>query len=150
DDQGYVTPAQARAFIGMSHQLRLTSDTIPPTNPVARAYLDSLDPVRATHFSPRRWPASERPPPSADPDEAAAVVVDVLLESGIIAQPRALLTRTQGQSGDHNGALQPIRMHMQFVFDGAHAAYVRRSEELTYLANTNMAGCALQGRSFTA
>jgi len=150
DDQGYVTPAQARAFLEMSHQLRLTSDTIPPANPVARAYLDSLDVVTATHSSPRRWPASEGPVPSTDPVEAAAALVDVLLESGIIAQPRALLTGPQDQSGDHNGALQRIRMHMQFVFDGDHAAYVRRSEELTYLANTIMAGCALQGRSFTA
>jgi hypothetical protein len=151
DDQGYVTPAQARAFLEMSHQLRLTSDTMPPANPAARAYLDSLDAVKAAHFSPRRWPASEGPVPSAGPVEAAAALVDILLEAGIIAQqPRALLTGPQDQSGDHNRDLQRIRMHMQFVFDGDHAAYARRSEELTYLANTIVAGCALQGRSFTA
>src|SRR5262249_28595097 len=39
---------------------------------------------------------------------------------------------------------------MQFVFDCDHAAYARRNEELTYLANAIMAGCALQGRPFTA
>ena len=151
DDQGYVTAAQSRAFLEMSRQLRLTSDTLPPANPVARAYLDSLDAVKATYIKPRRWPASERPVPSADPVEAAAALADVLLEAGIIAQqPRALLTGPQGQSGDHNRALHQIRTHMQFVFDCDDAAYARRSEELTYLANTIMAGCALQGRSFTA
>jgi Family of unknown function (DUF6178) len=151
DDQGYVTPAQARAFLEMSHLLRLTSDTVPPANPVARAYLDSLDGVKAAHITPRRWPASEEPVPSADPVEAAAALVDILLEAGIIAQqPRALLTGPHDQAGDHNGALQRILKHMQFVFDCDHAAYARRSEELTFLANTIMAGCALQGRSFTA
>ena len=43
-----------------------------------------------------------------------------------------------------------IRRAWQFVFDCDHAAYTRRSEELTYVANTIMTGCALQGRSFTA
>jgi hypothetical protein len=38
---------------------------------------------------------------------------------------------------------------MQVVFDRDQAAYTRRSEELTYLANTLMSGCALQGRPFT-
>ena len=38
---------------------------------------------------------------------------------------------------------------MQFVFDCDHAAYARRNEELTYLANTLIAGCSIQGRPFT-
>jgi hypothetical protein len=38
---------------------------------------------------------------------------------------------------------------MQVVFDRNHSAYARRNEELTYLANTIMAGCALQDRPFT-
>jgi hypothetical protein len=151
DEQGYVPPAQARTFLEMSRQLRLTSDTIPPANPVAHAHLRSLDEVRPAHTAPRRVPASKGRVPSADPVEAAAALVDVLLEAGIIAQqPRALLTGPQDQTGDQNGALQRIRAHMQFVFDCDHDAYGRRSEELTYLANTIMAGCALQGRPFTA
>jgi hypothetical protein len=36
------------------------------------------------------------------------------------------------------------------VFDYDHSAYARRNEELTYLANTIMAGCTLQDRPFTA
>src|SRR5207247_4399676 len=82
-----------------------------------------------------------------EPGEAAAALIDVLLDAGIIAQqPRALLAGTQGNDG---AFLHRIRAHMQFVFDRDHAAYIRRSEELTYLANTLMAGGALQGRPFT-
>src|SRR5438552_1140353 len=159
DEQGYVTPAQARSFLQMSRQLRLGSDTMPPANPVARAYLRSLDETATAHTAPRgflrlrpiglalRVPASKGPAPSADPLEAAAALLDVLREAGIIAeQPRALLNGSQ----DHTAVLRRIHAHMQFVFDCDHAAYARRSEELTYLANTIMAGCALQGRPFTA
>src|SRR5262249_16200346 len=54
DEQGYVTPAQARAFLEMSRQFRLRSDTMPPANPVAQAYLRSLDETTAAHTAPRR------------------------------------------------------------------------------------------------
>ena len=60
------------------------------------------------------------------------------------------LTASVNGSQDHTAVLQRIQAHMQFVFDCDHDAYPRRSEELTYLANTIMAGCALQGRPFTA
>jgi hypothetical protein len=146
DEQGYVTPAQARAFLQMSRQLRLESNTMPPANPVAAAYLRSLDPTTTAHTAPGPVPESKGPVPSQDSLQAAAALVDVLLEAGIIAQPpRALLHASQ----DHTTALHRIRAHMQFVFDCDHAAYARRNDELTYLANTIIAGCALQGRSFT-
>src|SRR5262249_50407359 len=38
EKQGYVTPAQARAFLQMSRELRLGIDAMPPANPLARAY----------------------------------------------------------------------------------------------------------------
>jgi hypothetical protein len=97
DKQGYVPPAQARAFLEMSRQLRLGADTMPPANPVARANL-----------------------------------------------------RSPGETPERKEALRHIRAHMQFVFDCDHAAYAKRNEELAYVANTIMAGCALQGRAFTA
>ena len=146
DKQGYVMPDQARAFLQMSRELRLGSDTMPPDNPVARAYFRSLDETTGADTASRRS-ESKGPVPSADPLEAAAALLDVLLEAGIIAQqPRALLNGPQNSTA----ALGRIRTHMQFVVDCDHAAYARRSEELTYIANTIMAGCALQGRSFTA
>ena len=146
DQQGYVTPGQARAFLEMSRQLQLGSGTIPPPNPIALAYLRSIDQATA-YTAADDLPASRQPVPSADHSEAAAALADVLLEAGIIAQqPRALLSGSQ----DHTSALRHIRAHMQFVFDSAPTAYGRRNEELTYIANTIMAGCSLQGRAFTA
>jgi hypothetical protein len=147
DEKGYVTPAQARAFLEMSRQLRLGSDTMPAPNPVAHAYLHSLDQTTSEQVAASGLPASKEPFPSADPIEGAAALVDVLREAGIIAQPpRALLN---GFPQDHTTGLRLIRDHMQFVFDRDHAAYVRRNEELTYIANTIVAGCALQDRPFT-
>ena len=43
EKQGYVTPAQARAFLQMSRQLRLGHDATPPGNPVARAYFRAIE-----------------------------------------------------------------------------------------------------------
>jgi hypothetical protein len=153
DEQGYVTPAQARAFLEMSRQIRLGSETMPPANAIARAYFRSLDETTQAHRAQTSSPESRestQPAPPADPLEADAALVDVLLEAGIIAPPpHALLNAAQDETSDDKGALQRIRAHMQFVFDRDRAAYARRSEELTYLANTIMAGCAVQGRTFT-
>jgi len=146
-EQGYVTPAQARTFLEMSRQLQLGSDTMPPANPIARACLRSLDETTAAHSAPPRLTASKGPAPSEDPLQATAALIDVLLDAGIIAQqPRALLNGSQ----DQTAALRRIRRHMQFVLDCDHTAYARRNEELTYVANTILAGCALQDRPFTA
>jgi hypothetical protein len=131
DEQGYVTPAQARAFLQMARELRLESETMPPANPVARAFFRSL--VRTA------------------PAEGAADLVDILRQAGTMEpQVRALLSGPHDQTNDRAGALQRIREHMQTVFDRDQIAYTRRNEELTYLANTLMAGCAIQGRAFTA
>ena len=150
DEKGYVPPAQARVFLEMSRRLRLESETMPPANPVALAYLRSLGETTAAHSAPPGLSPSKGPAPE-DPIQAAAALADLLLEAGIITQqPRALLNGSHDQTSDHNGALRHIRTHMQVVLDCDHAAYARRSEELTYVANTIMAGCALQGRPFTA
>jgi hypothetical protein len=139
DEQGYVTPAQARAFLQMSRELQLGAATMPPANPVARAHLGSHPEL------------NDKVEVISQSAEAAAALVDVLLEAGIIAPPpRALIGGSQGQAGEDKNSLQRIRWHMQFVFDRDHAAYAGRNEELTYLANTVMSGCALQGRPFTA
>jgi len=135
DEQGYVTPAQAHAFLQMSRELRLDSGTLPPANSIAKAYLRPPDQATTTHTAAE----SESFPESK--------LVDVLLEAGIIAQPpRALLNPPQEQTT----ALRCIHAHMQFVFEHNHIAYVQRNAELTFVANTIMAGCAVQNRSFTA
>ena len=112
EKQGYVTPAQARAFLQMSRQLRLGSDAMPPANPLARAYFRAIDETTAAdvHSAAKRVCRRDQTAPAAPEDsaEAVAAVVDVLLEAGILAQqPRALLSGSQGHAprlGAHPGA----------------------------------------------
>jgi hypothetical protein len=146
DEKGYVPPAQARAFLEMARAVRLGSDTVPPANPIARAYLRSLESTAAAHTPAQPLQKSEEPA-LKDAVQATVSLVQALRKAGIIAQqPRALLNGSQ----NHTAALPHIRTHMQFVFDCDNNAYASRSEELTYVANTIMSGCGLQGRSFTA
>jgi hypothetical protein len=42
EQQGYVTPAQARAFLKTSRQLRLDRGALPSVDPVARAYFRAI------------------------------------------------------------------------------------------------------------
>ena len=53
DKQGYVTPVQARAFLEMSRQIQLGSDTVPPASPIALAYLRLLDRKTKAQARPR-------------------------------------------------------------------------------------------------
>lgn len=150
EKQGFVTPAQARAFLQMSRQLRLGSDAKPLENPISRAYFRTLDERMEAdvHSESGLLAAGSEVLPAVD-DTAAGVaaVFDVLLEAGVIEQaPRALL----GGAEDHAPRLSRLHAHMQYVVDHDRAAYSMRSEELAYLANALIAGCAIQGRPFTA
>ena len=169
EKQGYVTPAEARAFLQMARELRPGSGTVQSANPLARAYFRALherdeqdERMGANVHSESELLASGSPaltttegeysdalPASEDIADAVAAVREVLLEAGVLEQaPRALLGGSEGHEAgaDRNGR---IKAHMQFVLDRDPAVYSTRSEELAYLANTLMAGCAFQSRPFT-
>jgi hypothetical protein len=153
EKQGYVTPAEARAFLQMARELRPGRGAMPPANPLARAYFRALEERANVDSEPELLaagsellPASESPA-SDDVAEGVAAVFDVLLEAGVLERsPRALLDRPEGQAP----RLGRIQAYMQFVLDHDPAAYSTRREELAYLANTLVSGCAIQGRPFTA
>jgi hypothetical protein len=136
DAQGYVTPAQARAFLTMSRAGRPAPS--PFANPIARAYFHAIDVTVAVE--PDQEDSSE------ETKAAIAGVVAVLVDEGVFPQaPRALL------SGSHDAApgLQRVRSHMQVVLERDVAAFSTRTGELAFLANTIMAGCSVQARAFT-
>jgi hypothetical protein len=149
EQQGYVTPAQARAFLQMARQLRLGDRTAPPPNPVARAYFRAIEWTTDADANPgasRLPPASAASPVAQDSAAAVAAIVKLLREADVLPpQPRALLDGPRG----HAPRLARIQAHLQLVRDHDEAAYGRRSQELAYLANTIAAGCSIQGRSFT-
>jgi hypothetical protein len=134
---GYVTPAQARAFLRMSRELHLQQDTPPAGNPVARAYFRAIERTDVAETSGRSAPAAA----------AVGEVLAVLLEAGVLPQPpRALLEGSRGEAPRN----ARIERHMQFLREADHLAYSTRTQELAYLANAIVAGCSLQARPFTA
>jgi hypothetical protein len=151
DEQGYVTPAQARAFLQSARQLRLDIDQ-PPPNPISRAYFRAIAQVATGDGNPPRDGAGDAggvPPGSAaaadsgvraDGDssigaDAIAGVIEVLREAGVLTQPRALLAAAEK---DTTG-LALIRAYVE-----SHAG----PEEVAFLANTLIAGCSIQERPF--
>jgi hypothetical protein len=156
EKQGYVTPAQARAFLQMARELRLGGDAMPPVNPLARAYFLGIDETSAADansassepklLAAGSEAATDQPIPE-DYAEAVATVFEILSDAGILAQPpRALL----GGSEARATCLGHIRARLEFAFDQDQTAYSARNEEIAYLANTLMAGCSIQARPFTA
>jgi hypothetical protein len=150
--QGYITPAQARAFLHMARQLPLGLDTLPPENPIARAYFDAVESATEPEANDA-WPqlpeASLTPlalEASADEVTALADMLAALINAGSPAtQPRALLGGPQAPTA----RLAHIHAHMQRAADGDPVAYPMRSQELAYLANAIVAGCSIQARPFT-
>ena len=79
DQQGYVTPVQARAFLKGARELRLDADP-PPRNPIAAAYFRAVEPMEAS---------------GGETD----AVFQILREAGVLTpQPRALLGPAEPQS----------------------------------------------------
>jgi hypothetical protein len=143
--QGYVAPEQARAFLDMAR--RSAGDrTGSASNPMARAYFQALADLDGEHAD-ESGGAGETDASETDASPAdVAAVVDVLMESGVLdPPPRALLTGTMAATT----RLAHIHEALRVVVERDAGAYARRSGELGYLANTLVAGCALQGRPFT-
>lgn len=151
EQQGFVTPAQARAFLQMARALCLADDAAPPVNPLARAYFRNINEMttdvnHAPGATGGGTAGTDAPLASAESGAGAAAVFNLLLDAGLIPQPpRALL-----EAGEERAPrLNHIRTRLEFAFDRDEVAYVNRNEELAYLANVLMAGCSLQTRSFT-
>jgi hypothetical protein len=125
--QGYVTPAQAQAFLREGRRLELDADR-PPRSAIARAYFREIEPI-----------ATDGEAPSDLEPDAVADVVEALREAGVVVPPpRALLA-----AGDPPSSRLALLQ--------AHAAsHPASAEELAYLANTMLAGGSIQGRPFTA
>jgi uncharacterized protein DUF6178 len=138
--QGYATPAQAQAFLRGGRDLALDGER-PPRSAIARAYFRAVEsPGDTDAGTPRDGggtlpDAAMQTPATVDP----AGFVEVLREAGLFtpAPPRALLGAAEGETS---------RLAM---IEGHVAADPAAAEELAYLANALVAGCAIQSRPFT-
>jgi hypothetical protein len=144
EKQGYVVPAQARAFLQAARELQFGELAPPPLHPIARAYF------RAMEWTEEPEPSAPGSSPSETAEaaaEAMSTVVDALLDAGVLpGQPRGLLAGAH-EDVQRVSALQRL---LQYANEHDPPVFSSRSGELAYLANTLVAGCPVQGRPFTA
>jgi hypothetical protein len=143
EQQGYLSPAQARAFLQAARELRLDAGP-PPPDPIARAYFRAIDSPELFDRNDGRvsFPAALPASGAADAGDvdagALASVIEVLRDAGVLAPPpRALLQAPDGDSS------RPASIEAYV------AAHAESALELAYLANALMAGCTVQDRPFT-
>ncbi len=148
--QGYAAPDEARAFLESARTMDVMRSKTPPISPMATAYFRSLDAepaVDAGVAAGASMPAALELAPVLDAASAGASLADVLMGEGILPPPpRALLEAPV----ERPTRLALIQAHLRYVSDRAPVAYLTRTQELAYLANTLVAGCSLQGRAFGA
>jgi Family of unknown function (DUF6178) len=175
--QGYATAADARAFLQMARRPKHTPSEASATgaiaaNPIVSAYFRAADEAPESSESSSETARSpegvlELPPSAAsaastasdssgiqahasatDVPESLEAVIELLTEAGVMPErPRALL---EAADGDPQAArLTHVRRLMAAVRDLDEIAYLTRSRELAFLANTLLAGCSVQSRAFT-
>src|SRR5437870_2221846 len=168
--QGYATPADARAFLQMARQPRHTRSEASATgsitvNPIVTAYFraagEAPESSSETARSPERmlasstWASPSTASRSTDAhvdatDVPASIeaVIELLTEAGVMPErPRA---RLEAADSDPQAArLARLRRVMEYVRDTHETAYLTRSRELAFLANALLAGCSVQSRPFT-
>ena len=153
--QGYSTPADARAFLLMARRRRRPSKGEPSVNPLVAAYFRAANDTTAPGGDaakdvPRRAlaPSATRAGVPEAPDAVVDMldIPDIFYRAGLVPQrPRALLEGTHSQPS----RLARIRTLIEYVRDSDDTLYLARSHELAFLANTLVAGCSIQSRSFT-
>jgi hypothetical protein len=145
--QGYATPADARAFLQMARQPRTaaadsgTGAALP--NPIATAYFRAAD-------EEEEGAKSSTAPDREDADIPTTIeaVIELLTEAGVMPErPQALLAAADADP--RTAKLPLLRRLMEFVLHHDDTAYLTRSRELAFLANTLAAGSSVQSRPFT-
>jgi hypothetical protein len=151
DVQGYVTPAQARAFLQISRRVDLRQAAMPPRDPVTSAYFKDVDAQPTTpgdDESPQSLPNDAVKPVSQPWPEAVNAIVELLHDAGVIPRPtRALLEAPQHSRASR---LARIRAELEIAHDRDPDAHAIRNAELAYLANVIAAGATIQSRPVRA
>jgi len=141
---GYATPADARAFLQMARQPQHA------INPIATAYFRAAEEEAEgapQHDAPVFAKASAR---QGDDDIPTSIdaVIELLAEAGVMPQrPRVLLAAAD--EDPRATRLPLLKRLMAFVLHYDETAYLTRSRELAFLANTLLAGSSVQSRPFT-
>jgi len=123
--RGFVSPEEARAFLEAARHAPPVDDP-PPVNPVSAAY--------------------SRPDEFPEITTDVVVVLDALHQGGILPDtPRTWLAGAENERPPNNPALN---RYLKLSLKTADA-WTSRNSELAFLSNALVAGCSVQGRSFT-
>jgi len=129
EQQGYVSPADAQAFLRGARGVAIDGPRPAPST-LARAYSRSIEPASDLD--------SDNGEAASVSGDQVAVVIEVIREAGVLAaQPRALLTAGEEE-------LQGLAW-----LDGHVAVHPESEGELAYLTNVLVAGGQVQERPFT-
>jgi hypothetical protein len=139
---GYLSPADARAFLQGARRLS-TDSPPPPDNADVRAYFRAIapDPAAPDPAVPNQAPP-ETPSPTASvnaevADGSLAAMIDLLADAGVIAtEPRRL--------GAGDAEPQRLALLQSHLFENPRGA-----DELAFLANALIAGTRIQDRTLT-
>ena len=146
DGQGYVTAAQASAFLQSARRIGLRADAAPARDDLTRAYFRELE--RQPRWSERESSAPTRDVESSGTsDSGMASFMEMLREAGVVAEtPRALLVEGNVAASERRSTLAD---YMQFVSEHDDDVFAKRNEELGYLANVLVSGCSFNSGQFT-
>lgn len=147
---GYISPADARAFLSLARQTRLDEIVAATTR----------DPITAAYFREPEVPTSHASSERSRRGRAAGPTVKTPPERGTVAQLVGLLQEAGLYEGRRLALLPPgpddatpraaalLRQALAQLARRDVEAHGRRVEELTYLANVVVAGCDQQGKRF--
>ena len=140
EEQGYVTPAQARAFLEESRASRRATGGPSSLHPIFAAYLREIGSATPSDAAPDE--------PTADESTSVvAAVLDLFIDAGALPErPRALLDASAEEQPSHRARLHAL---MQVVRDSDQEACAMRTQELAFLANVLMVGCTVQARTLS-
>jgi hypothetical protein len=145
EQQGHLTPGDARAFLQMARQPQPPGSTA--FNAIAAACFRALDGAASPSEEGTR--AAERAGGSSidrKVSETLDAVAELAAEAGVYsARLRALL----GPVTPDVARLTPIQSLIERVHDTDLDADFARSRELAFLANALLAGCSVYSRPFT-
>jgi len=143
EQQGFVTASDARSFLALA-RMRTPEETLAEAepDPITRAYFRNLRDT--TRDAPA---ASQRVAQPAAADESLARVQQALRDAGVAEPARAAPLLSAG--GDTaSGAKRTL---LERVLESARASdpqvHAERLEQLAYLSNVLLSGCAYRGRS---
>jgi hypothetical protein len=151
EEEGYVTPSQATAFLKLSRQRHGGDrDGAPGWDPVTAGYFRDFEQRARASGEGRRGGAHAKPEPhrARGTDRNVTSFLATLREGGVLPRPRPRLLPKGLAAGENS--LSRIREQLEYAMEHDAATYSRRTEELAYLANVLIAGCSIASRRFRA